>query len=217
MLKKTMVLAIAVGLVAAFALPFTASAKWTHHEKGEIQENVDLELEGSLGLSSGSGQVGCQVTSTALLFAFQTTGQLSSLTSAPEEEPTLDCSGSGGFVGCQIHGVQPLEMPWQLHTTGTAETPTITGTFGDIHIEQTGLFCPYRHLTVTGSDVVFQPTDEENKVNAGKTVDHFDLSGTLQAHLYSATPPPMSQMTVTMQVKGIWRFENPFDRGTYNI
>lgn len=217
MLKKMMALAIVLGLVAAAALPGAASAKWMHHENGELKSDVDFELEGSLGFQSELGQLACQVEMTMTFFALQGTGQIDSIDHIPQEEPTFDCGTSGSLAFCQIHAMKPKGLHWLLHTTGTKENPTVSITFGGMHFEQTGGFCPFKHATITEGNLNFLPTDAGGKVNEGKTVGTFDLSGSTQGHYYSSTPAPASQTTATVQFKGIQKIVSLFEIYEYNI
>jgi hypothetical protein len=168
MFKKMTVLAMAVGIVAAMALPATAGASWKHN-KVPIQANVQLPFTGTnvkFESKKLNGGLGCQVTSQVQFKAAQTTATAESFKAHPTSD-TANCFGTGALAFCQIHKLQPQEgIQWVVHTgAGT----TITITHGEIKSEATGAFCPF------GAD----PTILNVSVKAGT------VTGTADAHKVS--------------------------------
>jgi hypothetical protein len=210
MLKKMAMAAMALGVVAAMALPGTASAAWKHHDTA-IQNDAHIGLTGQVGFQSGLGGIACQITSTVTFFAGQTTGAADTFDPHPTNA-TTDCVGSGGLSQCQVETVQPTNLAWTLHTTGTAQAPTIQLTFGDIHFDliKKNLFCPYEHSTWTAGSLILTPTPAN-----GNTVTSFSVSGSTQAHLYSDTANPQGT-TAALTLSGTLNVEAP-NIGTYSI
>jgi hypothetical protein len=207
MFKKTMVLAMALGVVAAFALPATASATWKHHGTA-IQQDVQFGLTGNFGTTSQVGGVQCQITANVQLTAGTTTGHVQTFAPHPTS-PTANCVGKGPTAFCQFHTVEPTGLPWSLHTTGTVSNPTIQLTHGDIHMQMTGGFCPYKFITKTAASWVLTP----NPAN-GNTVTSFSLTGSGESHYYNEPGGP--QTTAPEQTTGSWSVEAP-NSGTYSI
>jgi hypothetical protein len=209
MLKKMTVLAMALGVVAAMALPGTASAAWKHHAT-PIQENKQIGLTGQVGFTSESGGIACQVTSAAK-FVPGTTGEAQTFVPHPTNA-TTNCTTSGGLSQCEVEQVDPTNFPWIFHTTGTAANPTIQLTFGDIHgeLKKKNFFCLFNHSTVTGASVTFTPTPAN-----GNTVTSVALSGSTQGHLYSNTAEPTGT-TTGLTLSGTLNVESP-NSGTYSL
>jgi hypothetical protein len=210
MWRKTTVLAMALSVVAAMALPGTASAVWKHHNTA-IQQDVQIGLTGTYGFQSESGGSSCQITSAIKFFAGQTTGQVESFGPHPTNA-TTNCTTSGGLSQCQVETEQPTNLSWPVHTTGTAQTPTIQITFGDIHTDliKKNLFCLYEHSTWTGGSLTIHATPA-----SGNTVTAFTISGSTQGHLYTDTANPMGT-TTAMTLGGTLNVESP-NSGTYSI
>jgi hypothetical protein len=172
MFKKMTVLAMAVGIVAAFALPSAASANWKHVKNGvasPIQTDVTLGLTGQARFQSQLGGVECQVTSEVTFEAGTTTGKAKTFDPHPVDE-TANCKGTGGLAGCQIHNLDPTSLPWTIHTAGVN---TITITIGQIHSTSTGFFCPVSSITL-------EPGTVTATTDSG-AVEEANLSGTLQS------------------------------------
>jgi hypothetical protein len=214
MFKKMTVLAMALGVVAAMALPGTASASWKHNGVA-IPENVQIGLTGQVEFQSEIGGISCQVTSAAKFLAGQTNGQAETFVPHPTNA-TTNCTGEGGLSQCQVETVQPTNLPWTFTTTGVAGAPTIQIHFGDIHgdLFKKNLFCPFEHSTVTAGTAVFTPTPSN-----GIDVTSVKLSGSTQGHLYSTTPPSQdgsNQTTAPLTLGGTLNVESP-NSGTYDL
>jgi hypothetical protein len=135
MLRKMTVLAMAIGVVAAFALPASASASWKHHGVA-IQVDKDISLTGKFRTQAGIGGIECQVTTTVTFFAGQTTGIIDTFDVHPQDE-TTDCKGLGGLAPCQIHNLTPQQNTnWSFHTEAWQTVTAVQGqqtTFGATH------------------------------------------------------------------------------------
>jgi hypothetical protein len=231
MLKKITVLAMAVGVVAAFALPASASAAWKQNHQQPIPDNKTLGLTGTVAFHGKVGAVQCQITSTTTLFANQTTGQADTFQIHPAgpEAETKNCKGLGGLAFCQIHNITPQVPNWQVHTeawqttqlvnhangtqttvAGVQDATAATVTLGGqvITSQATGGFCPLQHISLTGATVGFTctPTNCTN-------VTALDLNGVLLAHF---TTPGGVQHTEDVQVTGELQIEAP-NSGVYSI
>ncbi len=200
MLKKMTVLAMAVGILAAMALPASAPAAWKHHDVA-IQINKTTGFTGNVRFQGGLGGVECQVTSAVEFKANQTTGTAETFKPHPTSE-TSNCKGLGGLIGCQIHELTPQEPGWVIHTA-TATTITVTTT--TIHSVPTGGFCPLKTISLTAGTVTFTP-------NQPNTVTTAALSGQLQAHQQTAGSGTVHTEEVT--VSGTLTAEEPH---TYSI
>jgi hypothetical protein len=154
MFRKTMILAMALGVVAAMALPAGAGASWKHGGVA-IKENVQLPFTGTnikFESQTIGGGLGCQVTSNVQFKAGQTTGTATSFTAHPTND-TTNCFGTGGLAFCQVHNLQPQTgFQWVIHTAG-ATTTSITITHGTITSTTTGGFCPVSHVHVAAGTV----------------------------------------------------------------
>jgi len=170
MFKKMTVLAMAVGVVAALALPASASADWKHHQTA-IQQNQQIGLTGNIRFQGGLGGVECQVTS-AVTFEPGTSGFISSFVPEPTSD-TANCKGLGGLVGCQVHNVAPTGFPWPVHTEANG---SIDIEHGEIHSQSTGFFCPVKNITITEGTVVATP-------NEADTADNVQIHGKADVHL----------------------------------
>jgi hypothetical protein len=190
MLKKMTVLAMAIGVVAAFALPVSASASWKHHGVA-IQVDKDISLTGKVRYQGGIGGVECQVTSTTTFFAGQTTGIIDTFDVHPQDE-TTDCKGLGGLAPCQIHNLNPQQIVnWSFHTeawqTVTAVQNGSQTTLGATHpkaavitpqtvdVQLTGgIFCIVKRIQVHFNKVGLT---EEGGGADGNTVTNLDVNG----------------------------------------
>ncbi len=181
MLKKMTVLAMAVGVVAALALPATASAVWKQGHTTPLQTNEAIPFTGTAAFTSSLGGVTCQVTSSTQFKAGQTTGTIHTFDIHPGNE-TTDCKGTGGLSPCQVHEVNPqANLGWVFHTTQTPTQPvtqhnTVQITTKDLTSTLTGAFCLVKHITLTEGSVTATP-------NQPLTVTGLTLSGTLKAHI----------------------------------
>jgi hypothetical protein len=210
MLKKMTVPAMALGVVAAMLVPGTASAAWKHHNTA-IQQDVQIGLTGTAGFQSESGGISCQVPSQVKFLAGQTTALRETVVPHPTSA-TTNCTTSGGLAQCEVEQVQPTNLNWTLHTTGTAQAPTIQETFGDIHTEirKKNIFCLFFHITITGGSKSWQPTP-----TSGNTVTTFHVTGNTQAHTYTNTEQQQGA-TPAVTFNETLDVESP-NSGTYSI
>jgi hypothetical protein len=182
MLKKTILLAMAAAIVAAFAMPAAASASlWKHHAQA-IPNDRQITLTGQAKFQGAVGSVECQTTSQITLTAGTSTGNVTKF------EPDLDEAGStvtqkckaGGFLaGCQIHSSVGENLPWVVHNT----TQKIDVTSGSIRVGFTGGFCPGQSATVTPPDGVNHFVTANP--NQPHTVTSFELHGQVLVHVYN--------------------------------
>jgi uncharacterized membrane protein len=191
MFKKITVLAMAIGAVAAFVLPASASAVWTHGHSQVVTQNKTLGLTGQIEFKSHAigGGVVCQVTSQVDFFGNSTTGAITTFTPHPTSA-TANCKGQGGLAFCEIHNVTPTGLSphpvgaagWEIHTTGTAQEPDIQITYGEIHSQTSGGFCPTKRVTVTGGTITAIPVNTAGVKQNGKTVEAVTVQGTAFVH-----------------------------------
>lgn len=189
MLKKTMMLAMAMAVVAAFAVPAAASAGlWKHHTTN-IATDQQITLTGQAKFSSGGvGSIDCQTTSQLTATAGTSTGTVTKFDVDLDEAGstvTTKCKSGAFLAGCQVHASQAQGLPWTIHN----DTKEVTITNGVILIEMTGGFCPGKTATVTPGHVTATP-------NQTKTVTTFTLSGTVGVHIYANHNPHATQQPV---------------------
>jgi hypothetical protein len=189
MFRKTMILAMAVGIVAAMALPASAGASWKHNGVA-TQQNVQLPFTGTnikFESQTIGGGLGCQVTS-EVTFEPGTTGKAKSFKAHPTSD-TTNCFGTGGLAFCQVHNLQPQTgFQWVIHTAG-ATTTSITITHGTITSQTTGGFCPFSHLDLTPGTLeghadahkfsTIQITGKAHVIIGGQTEASATISGLL--------------------------------------
>jgi hypothetical protein len=181
MLKKMTVLAMAVGVVAALALPATASATWKQGHETPLAANETINFTGNAAFTSSLGGVTCQVTSETQFIAGQTSGEVETFDVHPQDE-TTNCKGTGGLSPCQVHDVTPQTgLNWGFHTTQTAGPPvtqhnTVQITTQSLQSTLTGAFCLVKHINLTPGSVTATP-------NQPTTVTSLTLSGGLKAHI----------------------------------
>jgi hypothetical protein len=153
MLRKTTTLAMALGIVAAMALPAGAGANWKHNGQ-PIQSNVQVPFTGTNVKFESQvigGGLGCQVTSEVQFKANQTTGTATSFKAHPTSD-TANCFGTGGLAFCQIHNLTPQQgIQWVIHT---AAGTTLSITHGDVTAQLTGGFCPLSHFHLKAGTIV---------------------------------------------------------------
>jgi hypothetical protein len=229
MLKKITVLAMAVGVVAALALPASAAADWEHHEV-PIQTDVQLGLTGKVRFQGGLGGVECQITSRAKFLAFQTTGTAETFAAHPTGD-TANCVGLGGLAFCQIHNLTPQQTNnWTFHTAAWQTVTQVHSngqtTFGETHqraavvtaqtleSQLTGGFCPVKKVVLHPNSVAL--TEEEQPtttVGDGKTVTNLDVNGTATATLETNSGALDQEETL---VQGTVQVESP-NQNTYDL
>lgn len=229
--RKITVLAMAVGAVAAFVLPTSASATWRHHGV-PIANDIDIPLTGKVRLQgAGSAAIECQVTSTATFFAGQTTGQVDTFDVHPADE-TTNCVGFGSLAPCQVHNLTPQQgNNWQFHqgpwktVTAVQGTQTQFGvqhptalilTPGTITYQMTGgIFCLIKHVLLHPGELGL--TEEEvggSTVGDGNTVTNLDLNGA--AHSTIQTNGGATH-TEEILIQGTLQVEPVNLRNTYTI
>jgi hypothetical protein len=236
MLKKMTVLAMAVGVLAALALPASASAAWRHHQTA-IQQDVQLGLTGQARFQGENGGIECQVTSKVKFLSGQTTGNVETFVPHPTDA-TTNCKGLGALAFCQIHDVTPFGTinqsallsttnPWTLHTANYQTTQLVVDQ--DANKQITTLANGSQHanvIVVTSGNITSQPTGafcpaSHVNLTAGtvaaipnepETIDSVSLTGTLRGHL--TIGPNVVQEDVT--VSGSLDIESP-NSNTYSI
>ncbi len=199
MFKKTIVLAMAVGTVAAFASPTSASAVWGHKSTA-IQQSATIGLTGTLKFTSESGGVvECQVTY-GIVLEPGSTGKVESLGLDNKGTATDKCKTGGNLSKCQVHEFQPTELPWTVHLSSF---DTIRIEAGEIHVSITGSECPITKFTTTPGSV-FATTSTPHVIGGTLT-----LSGNLQQDVFAG-----GKAAVT--VGGSLTVEAP-NSGTYEL
>lgn len=211
MVKKTIALAMTVGVMAGLALPASASASWKHHAT-EIQQNVTLNFTGNTRFQGGLGGIECQLTKSLLFKAGQTTGTVEQFKPDNGTE-TEKCKGLGGLSPCQIHNLTPQFPNWVFHTITVNGQPKIQVTQGDITFQMTGgFFCLVKHVTIT-------PVNEPNHFvtlipNQPNTFTSFQEHGQLELDLQT-NGGAVHKETVTFN--GVVELESGSERHTYSI
>lgn len=202
MLKKMTVLAMAVGVVAAMALPASAAAQWKHHSTA-IQTNTTIGVTGNARFQGGLGGVECQVTS-RVKFVPGTTGVAETFVPDPTDA-TTNCKGLGGLSPCQIHNLTPqTEANWPVHTNTSVMTVQVNQS---ITSQATGgIFCLVKHIELTQGSVTFTP-------NQPSTVSSAQLQGSLPVDIQTNNGTK-HQENVT--VSGSLSVESP-NAATYSI
>ncbi len=173
MLKRLAVLAMAIGVMAAFALPASATANWKHHNT-ETQQDVQIGLTGQVKFATGFGEAECQFKAQAKFFAAQTTGVLETFIPHPTDS-TTNCKGYGAYAPCQTHNLTPQVPNWTIHTGSSGGNAVILITTQALTATPTGAFCPGKHILFTGGTIVATP-------NQANTFSSLALSGTLLTH-----------------------------------
>lgn len=194
MLRKTMMLAMAVTAVAAVAGPSMASAQvWTHHTQA-IQSNAQIFLTGQAAFNGGLGGIECQTTASLTALAGQKTGNVTQFEPDPDaaKQPTELCKTSGALSFCQVHSAQSTNLPWEVHN----ETTRVEITSGDIHVGITGAFCPGQVATVTPANAALGHTVTATP-NQPKTITSFTLSGKVDVDILNGQQT-VSRETVTV-------------------
>jgi hypothetical protein len=121
-----------------------ASATWTHHGKGDLEEDAAITLKGNLTLSTAVGEVKCPVEMTATLTGGAPNGHIGSL---GVSEPSK-CDLTGGLAtACGTHGLTKIEE------TGTWFFTADGGDIGlpILAIDYTFAGCAIPSLRVEGS------------------------------------------------------------------
>jgi hypothetical protein len=228
MFKKMTVLAMAVGVVAALALPASASAFWGHN--GQLQVDKTLSVTGNVEFTGQLGGVKCQITSEVQFLAKSTTGTAKTFDVHPGDE-TQNCVGQGGIGPCQIHNVTPQAPNWQIHTEAVQTVTKVQGqqtvlgsqfasgirvTSGTIQSQTTGgIFCLVKevvlHTDINGHKVGLI---EHNGGQDGVNVSELEVTGTALATI---TTNSGTLDTEEVHIVGTLQIEDPNDRNTYDI
>lgn len=227
MLKKTIVLAMAVGLMAAVGLPGVAAASWKHH-KTAISTDTQIGLTGKIRTEGKLGGVECQITMRVKLTAGTTTGHAETFVPHPTDS-TADCKGLGGYAGCQVHSLTPQAPNWLIHTApwqttqlvnhqtsqttvgGTQHTTAITITTQSITYEATGAFCVGGPMIVHKSPTTIGATC----TTQCETLTGLDLNGIAQVQLTTNNGAGATHAEDT-QISGHFDVESP-NQNTYSI
>ncbi len=214
MLRKTMVVAMAVGVLGAVGVPGVAVGSWQHNHQA-LQQNVQLGLTGNFRMQSGLGGFECQVTS-RVQFSPGTTGVVETFVPHPTSE-TANCKGLGGLAFCQIHNLTPQAPNWTMHTDasqtpqGTKEThqnaAVITTT--TIHSQATGGFCPVTTISFTVGKLGMIP-----EPTSSTTISSIQIHGPLQVHLTTTNSTVDSEQVF---FSGTFQIEDLAQRNTYGF
>ena len=175
MFKKLTLLAMAIGALAAFALPAVASANWTV-EGEELTENHTLEVTGTIGFmgpaGAGSPGVSCIVTASIELTAGTNVAHVKTFAPEVKENGTPNCTGTGVLANCHVESVTAIGLPWTLSAAG--DTLTIQGA---------GVTNKYKAGTCPITESVVADTGEKDSVTAKadnqEAVSEFTMGGTL--------------------------------------
>ena len=209
MLRKTMVLVLAItlGALVAFALP--ASANW-EHKKAKLLVQKTITLKGQVKFGTSLGGIQCEIT-TALELIPGTTGFME--TFEPEGGTTPEkCKGNGGLAFCQIHHLEPKGLPydttegtggWKIHTSGASSIEIINGL---ITVSLEDLFCPYPGTFSITPDTIIATPDKSFEFSS------FNLSGALQADIKTS----QGETQVAAQPSGTLTVEGQ-DAKTYGV
>ncbi len=191
MLKKTMILGLGLGALAA--LPSVAMGDWTDKTENVLTQER-IEFLGQFKFSGGLGSIECQMTSSTMLEP-GTTGKVE--TFDVNGSPTEKCKTGGFLAACQVHALQAAGLPWVVHTNGQ----TIDMTIGSMQKSVTGGFCPVTNVLITGGTVQATP-DNSHGAKSGT------LSGSLAVH--TSGGESFSTISGTLTVQGA-------ASGTYGI
>lgn len=212
MFKKIMVLAMALGAMAAFLLPVAALANW--QEKGaKLEVSKTIALKGQVNVTTSAGGVQCELTPT-VEFLPGTTGFIETFQTEGQTLTTEKCKGSGGLSFCQVHNLEPTGLPyntaqgtggWKLHTHAATQTIEIMN--GLIHAELVGFACPFNQVTVTPGTIIATP-------NNVAEVSSVTQSGNLQVDFKNAKG---EETQIAAQVSGTLNVEGQQDPKTYGV
>ncbi|HEX5928904.1 MAG TPA: hypothetical protein VFY48_05890 [Solirubrobacterales bacterium] len=202
MKRKTTVVTLVLGAVAAFVLPAFASAGWKHHST-PVAADTQIGLTGNVRKQGGLGGIECQVTMRVKLLSNQTTGTAETFVPHPTSD-TTNCKGLGGLAFCQIHNLTPQAPNWAFHTVQAPASISLTTQ--DIVYTTTGGFCPQQQLTTTAGTVTLTP-------NQPNTFSSFAASGSLQVDVLTNGGVVDKE---TMTIAGTLAVESP-NANTYSI
>jgi hypothetical protein len=169
MLKKMMLLAMAVGALVAFAAPAVASADvWTDDGVALEEEQTAVQaFEGELSFSIKTpfpSTFGCQVT--VLIEAEGPSGgRVTSFSPTTET-----CAGNGVFTGCKLVG-DSNNGPWNIDVTNTPAT--VSASSGNLTILNVYSSCAFG---LTGSHLEF-PSVTVTPTQSGGRITALAISG----------------------------------------
>lgn len=174
-MRKITILAV---VVAALAIPATASATWTDNHVA-INQNQAIQFTGQFKLASNVGSIECQVVLDGQLLSGQTTGLVQQFDvdaeePKQEEKITKKCALGGGLVGVGCKGVINYVVtgePWTFHAVSTQTIAITTNTLE--FLLEGGAFCPDA-VDLTPGTIHIQTTTQ-NTWSAGQ------FSGQLQS------------------------------------
>jgi hypothetical protein len=214
MLKKTIMLAMAVAIAAAFAVPAAATASnWKDHSQ-ILQANKQIQLTGGAKFTSGAvGNITCETTSKITLNANSTTGTVDEFIVDVDQvgsTVTQKCVAGGFLAGCQVHKSQALNLPWTIHN----ETQRVEITNGNITVEMTGGFCPGKVATVTPANAAQSHTLTATP-NQPHTVTTLTLGGELEVDIYKAAEFEAPVVKSTAVVTGTQTIVSAGDKHRY--
>ncbi len=179
MLKRITQCAMAVGALAALALPAGVSATWVESTAVKTGSNPKISLTGKeiKFTSTTTGGVSCHMSAEIELTGGTTTGFMNKF--EPFAGATTSCTESGiiALEGCVIETIQPTELPWVLHNNTPTLTVSVTAKTVHLELRKTvgGVSqpCPkFPGSDFTGGTLTLTP-------NSVALISSFNLSGTL--------------------------------------
>jgi hypothetical protein len=142
MIKRMMLLAMAMATFVAFVAPANAGAEMFMHEGSEITEPIEEEFSGTLGFNTAAGGMSCAVDPVVELDTEGGTGLDLGLT-------TSSCQGTGALAGCTVTS---HAGHWTIGIFFWRPTPSFIHMTGFIFTIKFGGSCP---LSGTGSTSTF--------------------------------------------------------------
>ncbi len=182
MLKKITLLAMAVGMLAAFALPAAASASWVDNGVALKEgENPKISFTGTATkfTSVATGGVSCNTVAEITLTGGTTTGFVNKF--EPNGTATAACVTSGLLAteGCVVEKVTSTGLPWVLHNNTPTKTASVTTGTIDLELRKTNaakenIACPkFAGSDITPGTVTLTPDN-------AAAISTLTLSGTLK-------------------------------------
>ena len=190
-MKKLMLFASLAMAAAAFAVPSTASANWTHNDASiQAGNNPQIHGEGTASFTSPVGGVHCgQVTATAQLTGGTTTAVASQFT--PNE---ATCKTTGGLAQCTITSITTENTPWTGHLNGTIVTMTDVTIQNHLH----GVLCPSTlQLQTTAQHHATLAGEETGNTEGHKTITGLKIGGVLRIKETNQTANAAGTITPT--------------------
>jgi hypothetical protein len=182
MLKKMMLLGLAIGALVAFAAPAAASAAVVVDTETSEAFTGTESFTGAIQFSSELGGVACGEATAVVGFSEGSSGEVEELGISL---PT--CKGSGAFTKCTLT-VAELTSASSVTVTETdfdISPVTITDTF-------TGAECPVEHITLTFASITATPDSASSigdlTLSGSGTADPLGLATTAFGTLTAAHP-----------------------------